>query len=162
MAATESGPAAVGGVSATSAPLIVWDFDWSLVNENSDTFVIRELEGRDGPVWRSNVGQWDRTGGWTALMDRCVKDLWAAGSHKTQFTECLGKIPILSGADKVRMSCIPRNPRCHYNLSIAVTHNYTRMSFSTSVGISHALGSQTCPCSRRRATHPERRKRVLH
>lgn len=103
MAATESGPAAVGGVSATSAPLIVWDFDWSLVNENSDTFVIRELEGRDGPVWRSNVGQWDRTGGWTALMDRCVKDLWAAGSHKTQFTECLGKIPILSGADKVRM-----------------------------------------------------------
>ena len=23
--------------------LVVWDFDWSLVNENSDTFVLREL-----------------------------------------------------------------------------------------------------------------------
>jgi hypothetical protein len=27
-----------------ASKLVVWDFDWSLVNENSDTFIIRQFD----------------------------------------------------------------------------------------------------------------------
>jgi hypothetical protein len=87
-------------------PLVVWDFDWSLVNENSDVYVIEALEGHGGPVWTQAVLQWRESGGklpggWTALMDSCVENLWAAGVREPEFTEALGGIPMLSGADKV-------------------------------------------------------------
>jgi pyridoxal phosphate phosphatase PHOSPHO2 len=42
--------------------LVIWDFDWSLVNENSDTFIVKKFDEclaehmkselrKDFPVW---------------------------------------------------------------------------------------------------------------
>ncbi|OLP97057.1 Inorganic pyrophosphatase 3 [Symbiodinium microadriaticum] len=58
-------------LKAASAPLrrlLVWDYDWSLINTNSDTFVVEKLRPElmarfDSPC----------SGGWTALMDRQMK-----------------------------------------------------------------------------------------
>lgn len=46
--------------------LLVFDFDWSLVNENSDTWVLKQLR----PELLGELGQGQRNGlGWTKLMD---------------------------------------------------------------------------------------------
>lgn len=46
--------------------LMVFDFDWSLINENSDTWVLKELR----PRLLDELRQGQRKGlGWTELMD---------------------------------------------------------------------------------------------
>lgn len=88
------------------ARLVVWDFDWSLINDNSDTFAIEQLEGKKGPAWESGraaqaVGE--IAPGWTALMDRCVASLWDAGFRRENFAKVLSTISMLPGAVEVRM-----------------------------------------------------------
>lgn len=50
------------------ATLLAWDFDWSLIEENSDTLVIRLLGAED--IYRRG-----RAAGmpWTQLMDRTLQ-----------------------------------------------------------------------------------------
>ena len=54
------------------ATLLVWDFDWSLINENTDTFVVQQLDP-SGDVWRRGKQKMQQGVGWTELMD------WAVG-----------------------------------------------------------------------------------
>lgn len=89
------------------ARLVVWDFDWSLINDNSDTFAIEQLEGKKGPAWESGraaqaVGE--IAPGWTALMDRCVSSLWDAGFRRENFVDVLSTISMLPGAVEVCMN----------------------------------------------------------
>ena len=49
------------------APLVVWDFDWSLVNENSDTFVVEKLDD-SGAIWAAAERKHQNGMQWTELM----------------------------------------------------------------------------------------------
>ena len=69
--------------AADAPPLVVWDFDWSLINENSDTYVIERLDPSGG-IWRDAEKRLRRGADWTGLMD------WAAGElHAAGHTPCL-------------------------------------------------------------------------
>ena len=78
--------------------LVVWDFDWSLVNENSDTFVLREL----APALTDEMKQLQAErpaifgkGKWTALMDHLLTKL--GEEHmvgRRQIEHCLEGIPV--------------------------------------------------------------------
>jgi pyridoxal phosphate phosphatase PHOSPHO2 len=57
--------------------LVVWDFDWSLVNENTDTYVFDQL----APDLRARMSALSSGGGefagrWTELIDHMLGVLW--------------------------------------------------------------------------------------
>ncbi|CAG9466296.1 unnamed protein product [Pedinophyceae sp. YPF-701] len=63
MVLEEEGPPLLVGVQDLGGVLVVWDFDWSMIEENSDTFVLRLLGTEE--LFREN----QRSMPWTALMD---------------------------------------------------------------------------------------------
>lgn len=86
--------------SRRSAPrkLVVWDFDWSLVDENSDTFVIHELEP-SGELWRrvrERRREWSDE--WTQLMDWSAGELHALGKREADIRRVIASLPVLDGA----------------------------------------------------------------
>ena len=82
--------------------LVVWDFDWSLVNENTDTFVVQQLDP-SGDVWRRGKQKMQQGVGWTELMD------WALGElryDQPALDAALSAIPITDGARRaVQSAC---------------------------------------------------------
>ena len=78
-------------------PLVVFDFDWSLINENSDTYVVEQLDP-SGVIIEKLEKQ--VTGGmpWTECMDWVAGQLHAAGHDATAFAAALARVPVLRGA----------------------------------------------------------------
>ena len=76
--------------------LVVWDFDWSLVNENSDTYVVQQLRPA---VWasvaalRTSRPEAFGDGKWTALMAEALRRLHAADVRGVDIRGVLGTIP---------------------------------------------------------------------
>jgi len=80
-----------------SSPLVVWDFDWSLVNENSDTYVIERLDP-SGRIWADAEKKLRRGTEWTPLMDWALGQLHDAGHTLQALSDALVTIPVLDGA----------------------------------------------------------------
>mmetsp|Transcript_48206 Transcript_48206/g.121720 ORF Transcript_48206/g.121720 Transcript_48206/m.121720 type:complete len:100 (+) Transcript_48206:343-642(+) len=68
------------GMAATVPTLLVCDFDWSLVEENSDTFVLEQLGALE--YLRQLEGT---TNSWTQMMDRSL----VAAHHNLGATESM-------------------------------------------------------------------------
>ena len=62
--------------AAANKPLVVWDFDWSLINENSDTYVVEQLD-KSNKIWNEAEKKFSAGLGWTQLMDWCAGALHA-------------------------------------------------------------------------------------
>jgi hypothetical protein len=92
--APELAAAAVAAPPPSVVPpstLVVFDYDWSLINCNSDTFVVEQL--RPGLV--KNVRAYlDQGMQWTETIDRVVGDLFASGVTLEEIVECLANVPI--------------------------------------------------------------------
>ena len=69
--------------------MAVFDFDWSLVNENSDTWIIKqlapELEGKIKALYNQKQ--------WTDLMDHALGLLHGKGIKPEKLKTVLGGIP---------------------------------------------------------------------
>ena len=77
--------------------LVVWDFDWSLIDENSDTFVLEQLDDR-GCIWKAAEKRLSSGMGWLELMDWCLGEVHAAGHTAPTIRETLARVPIKEGA----------------------------------------------------------------
>uniref|UniRef100_A0A6V2LPJ4 Uncharacterized protein n=1 Tax=Emiliania huxleyi TaxID=2903 RepID=A0A6V2LPJ4_EMIHU len=75
-------------------PLVVWDFDWSLVNENSDTFIVKALDPT-GSILAAAERKLSEGMQWTALMDWVAGQLSAAGHDAEAMEAALRRIPVL-------------------------------------------------------------------
>lgn len=84
---------------------MVWDFDWSLVNQNSDTFIIHEMDGT-GEIWPEGQRRMADGEGWTALMD------WAAG-------ELHGRHGVTPAQIRQILQTIPIMPKVHQAVELA-------------------------------------------
>lgn len=76
--------------------LIIWDYDWSLIDTNSDTFVVEQL----CPDLMVRFDNRDRPGGppgWTALMDWLMEGLFEKGISRESIIDCVAKVPISDG-----------------------------------------------------------------
>jgi len=72
--------------------LLVFDFDWSLVNENSDTYIFKKLE----PSILQEIKSERSPGGWTALMDdKLVKLQRTTSVELKDIAEVMGDLPVL-------------------------------------------------------------------
>lgn len=78
--------------------LVVWDFDWSLINENSDTFVIEQLDPSQRIM--KIVETKARKMGWTQLMDLAVAELHRDGHTPEALLAALATAPVLGGSLK--------------------------------------------------------------
>lgn len=98
--------------SATMAAqvLVVFDYDWSLVNENSDTFVFKQLHA---PLLESLTArlalrrEQQQEVSWTALMDELLHELSEQQPQVTRevLRATLARIPILDRMlDAVRLA----------------------------------------------------------
>jgi pyridoxal phosphate phosphatase PHOSPHO2 len=86
------------GSTGSGKPLVVWDFDWSLINENSDTYVVEQLD-QSGRVWAEGQERLHKGRmGWTELMDWALGELHGEGCTEAQIGGALATIPILGGA----------------------------------------------------------------
>ena len=75
--------------------LVVFDFDWSLINENSDTFIFECLD-MSGELLREVKAFMQQPGAsWTTCMDTYVGKLMSGsyGVTKAQLIQCLHSIP---------------------------------------------------------------------
>ena len=77
--------------------LVVWDFDFSLINENSDTYVIRQLDPT-GLLWAEADKKLHDGMGWTQLMDWAVGELYSLGHNAEALSRILATIPVMRGA----------------------------------------------------------------
>jgi pyridoxal phosphate phosphatase PHOSPHO2 len=75
--------------------LVVFDFDWSLINENSDTYVIQQLCPQLYPELKL-LHKGEYAGRWTELMDHSVQKLHEAGVSVAQLDACLQEIPVFA------------------------------------------------------------------
>ena len=76
--------------------LVVYDFDWSLINENSDTLVIHQLDP-SGALWERALERLQAGEQWTQLMDWCASEMHAAGHSLADLEQALGRAPALKG-----------------------------------------------------------------
>lgn len=80
--------------SSSARTLVVWDFDYSLIDANSDTFVFKEL----APKLHDEIQQLHRgefRGRWTALMDHLLGRLSSEhGVDKEVLLRTLAKVPM--------------------------------------------------------------------
>jgi len=83
--------------SATVRHLIVFDFDWSLVNENSDTYVVHALDP-GGAIWAAAKERLANGMQWTALMDWVAGELHGAGHTVADMQAALARLPVLPSA----------------------------------------------------------------
>ena len=77
--------------------LIVWDFDFSLINENSDTFVIRQLDP-SGALWDRAEKKLHNGTQWTKLMNWSAGELHRLGHDANSISRVLTTIPVMRGA----------------------------------------------------------------
>ena len=79
----------------SSAPfLAVFDFDWSLINENSDEYIVHALDP-SGAIWEEAKKKLAGGAQWTTLMDWVAGELHAAGHTVADMQEALGRVPVL-------------------------------------------------------------------
>ncbi|GBG26229.1 Thiamine phosphate phosphatase-like protein [Hondaea fermentalgiana] len=102
---TEEGAAAPGGpASAASAAendattpskvVVVFDYDWSLVNENSDTYLFKTL-APEVYAWLKERAR-ENPGDWTATVDASLLKMQDSGAAELGGIQtCLENIPVL-------------------------------------------------------------------
>jgi len=118
--------------------IVVFDFDWSLINENSDTFVIRELS-RDGRAWNALNDNPDDLP-WTALMDSCLGKLKEEGdAGKRAIADCIARIPVFPEMlEAIRTLGSKDDVRMHI---VSDANEYYIDSFMEHHGIEHLFAS---------------------
>jgi pyridoxal phosphate phosphatase PHOSPHO2 len=76
-------------VDQESRRLVVFDYDWSLVNENSDVYVVRELRPALLQLFEQKRDQ-----GWTQTMDELMTALFEEGVTVDEIKKCVAAIPM--------------------------------------------------------------------
>jgi hypothetical protein len=76
--------------------LVVWDFDWSLINENSDTYIVEQFSAElHESMVRGEVRE--KYPQWTNRMAECFRQLHQAHNAKqTELNEKLRNIPVVN------------------------------------------------------------------
>jgi hypothetical protein len=74
---------------------VVWDFDWSMIDENSDTFIIKEVDPDTHSKMREKEFR-ERFPVWTDLMAECFRIVRQEKScMKIHFEDNLIRIPFV-------------------------------------------------------------------
>lgn len=72
---------------------VVWDFDWSMIDDNSDTFIVKQLLPADEykALMKDKRAEFPV---WTDLMQQCFLELHRKGFDTSHFDEVMARIPV--------------------------------------------------------------------
>ena len=84
---------------------VVWDFDWTLINENSDTFIVDRIS-HDA---RLEMKELRKRMGWTQLMDHMMQKLQPS---RDTLRSLMREIPFFSEIVNDLLVRFGRDPRC--------------------------------------------------
>lgn len=88
-----------GAAAPVGPPLVVWDFDWSLINANSDTAIIPVLDPSGDTRERMEAQYEADELDWTELIDWVLGVLHAEhGCTPAKLDAALASLPMLDGA----------------------------------------------------------------
>lgn len=76
---------------ANPSLLVIFDFDHSLVDENSDTFILDQLSPK---LRKELLDKYDEIGGWTESMNYILNKLHAENFKKSDVEGAICKIPL--------------------------------------------------------------------
>jgi pyridoxal phosphate phosphatase PHOSPHO2 len=79
----------------TKRVLIAFDFDHTIVNDNSDIYIQR-LAPNNGKI-PDDISQLYSDNGWTNYMAAIFKYLHANGTTSSQLLDCVAEIPLVNG-----------------------------------------------------------------
>lgn len=88
--------------------LFAFDFDHTVVDGNTDTWVTKALPGGDIP---SDIKNSYQNGHWTKYMQRVLAHLHAAGVTVTDMQKQLQQLPYTAGMDQL-LQHLQRSPHC--------------------------------------------------
>jgi len=71
--------------------LVIWDYDWSLINTNSDVYVVEKL----CPEYMDSFKELRKEHGWTKVMDLQMNNLSRAGVDRGKIEETMARVPFL-------------------------------------------------------------------
>lgn len=74
--------------------LLVFDFDWTMVDDNTDTWVLEKLGASEILKFSDNIT-------WTKMMDKGMSRLYELGVSKEEIENCLHKIPLQSAMARI-------------------------------------------------------------
>lgn len=77
--------------------LVVYDFDWSLINQNSDTYVVEQLAPQLVESFNARAKE-EYLGKWTQLMHTVMQEMYELGIKASQVQECLRGIPVFEAS----------------------------------------------------------------
>merc|ERR1719422_1162694 len=87
------------GAPMNGGALIVWDYDWSLINTNSDTYVVEQL--RPELMERFSASN----AGWTEVMDYQMQGLFERGVSKEEVIACVAGVPCFEACREAVRVC---------------------------------------------------------
>ncbi|GAQ84264.1 HAD-superfamily hydrolase protein [Klebsormidium nitens] len=107
--------------------LVIFDFDWTLIDDNSDTYVVEQLGAGDLMLsLRKELP-------WTQLMDRMMHELHLRGRTLPEIDACLPRIPLHKAMDRAirgtaALGCslhIVSDANSHFIATILAAHDLT-------------------------------------
>ena len=75
---------------------VIFDFDWSLIDENSDTYIAQQL---DEQVY-DKIKDFRKELNWTEVMQEVVSLLNEKGHGEEEFHNCFKEIPLVKKEKK--------------------------------------------------------------
>ncbi|XP_003739908.1 pyridoxal phosphate phosphatase PHOSPHO2 [Galendromus occidentalis] len=83
-----------GGIPLSNKILVAVDFDHTLIDANSDTYIVKLAPGKKIP---EEIRKRYSPGSWTKFMRAIFRYLYECGVRPEQLLDCIGEIPLISG-----------------------------------------------------------------
>ncbi|OQS04671.1 transmembrane protein [Thraustotheca clavata] len=88
-------------ISFLNMTLVVFDYDWSLINDNSDTFIFQQLE----PELLKHLKQLTTTGvQWTDAVDQTLSQL--TSTTRQELIDTIARVPVQEGMTNIILKLI--------------------------------------------------------
>lgn len=79
--------------ATTRKTIVIWDYDWSLINENCDTYVVKQLRPELVPLINEFYRD-DSSPTWTAVMDKMMQEMFRDGVSAEQIMDTQAGVPL--------------------------------------------------------------------
>lgn len=97
VARVDAGDDSGGATDAAKQTLVVWDFDWTMVDQNSDTWVVEQLDPELCVEMKARCDDVQ----WTQLMDQMFGELHRRGKGPADVARAMSTLPMWSEVQDV-------------------------------------------------------------
>ena len=71
--------------------IVIWDYDWSMIDQNCDTFVVQKLRPELAPLINECYGKMS----WTSVMGILMQKMFEDGVSAQEILDIQADVPLL-------------------------------------------------------------------